>query len=300
MWSGSTIVVIDQLNAAALAKRASLPAANNFSADELYALPYYFGWVECDCGPSKFTMFLGGGDDAIALRFFWNGCYEKTTLKAWATLAKKVELALDIGAHTGVYTLAAMLANPGMPVGAYEPNPANYSRLGLNLRLNNLQTSNLFMLAAGAKNETLPFSVPSGSLRFSSAGAIGARSGMVAIDTQVVTLDSYLPTTFRSKAGLVKIDTEGYEGHCIEGMNEIISAARPIIFFECVHAHAGAAVQKQLGGHGYTFLEVDDDAGTITPVESIRPHLMPSGEPIFSKINRIALPGGRSIADVLG
>ncbi|MSO72606.1 MAG: FkbM family methyltransferase [Rhodospirillaceae bacterium] len=293
-------MAIDQLNTAALAKRATLPAANDLSADELYALPYFFGWVECDCGPCKFTMFLGGGDDAIALRFFWNGSYEKTTLKAWATLARKVDLALDIGAHTGVYTLAAMLANPGMPVGAFEPNPANYSRLGLNLRLNNLQTGNLFMVAAGARNETLPFSAPAGSLRFSSAGAIGARSGMVTIQTQVVTLDSYLPAAFRPKVGLVKIDTEGYEGQCIEGMTEIISTAHPIIFFECVYAHAGAAVEKKLAEHGYSFFEVDDDQGTITPVAAVRPHLHPSGEPIFSRINRIALPGGRSIADILG
>ena len=75
-------------------------------------MPELFDWVNCDVGvENKFHMFLGGKDDGVALRFFWNGSYEKYTLKIWSELAKKIKgFALDIGAHTGCYSLAALAA----------------------------------------------------------------------------------------------------------------------------------------------------------------------------------------------
>ncbi len=272
-----------------------LPPANTFSSPELDALPPYFGWVECDSGQGKFSMFLGGGDDGIVLRFFWNGSYEKTTLGLWARLAKQCEFALDIGAHTGVYTLAAKTANPAISVAAFEPNPTNYSRLCLNMSANRLHLGNAIMKAAGARNETLPFSTPANSYRMTSAGALGHRDGMTIFEAHVVALDSFLPVAAHSKAGLVKIDTEGHEAAVLQGMPGIIAAAKPIIFFECITEDSGAAVQSQLEPLGYRFYEVDDDRGTIELTASVRPHFDAAGKPAHTRANRIAVPEGRSI-----
>src|SRR4051812_21341735 len=102
----------DTFNAEASAKRKTLPAFNAFSFGELLALPPYFGWVDCVAYKKEFRMLLGGADDGVVLQFFWNGGYEQTTMRAWCQLAQHVEFALDIGAHTGAYTLAAKSANP--------------------------------------------------------------------------------------------------------------------------------------------------------------------------------------------
>jgi len=280
----------EDINAEALAKRATLPASNHFSIQELLAMPPYFGWVECDSGGGRFRMLLGGNDDAVALYFFWNGVYEETTLKLWAQFAKATELALDIGAHTGSYTLAAKAANPDISVACFEPHFMNFARLILNLRANRLGTGNAFMQAVGAKNETLPFSILTPLDFLTSGGSIGARPKGQTTMVQVVAMDTFLPDAFKPKVGLVKIDTEGFEGACLEGMRGVLAVAQPVIFFECIEAKSGADVQNILAGFGYRFFEVDDNVGTVSAVTSVSPHLDERGKPVYGRLNRIALP----------
>lgn len=286
----------DKFNAEAIAKRATLPAHNAVGLDELAKMPNYFGWVDCASGHGTFKMLAGGNDDAVVMRFFWNGSYERTTLRTWAQLAKKTELALDIGAHTGVYSLAAKASNSQLPVICFEPHPMNYGRLTLNLRVNGFPTNNAFMMAVGEKSEVLPFSIGSSLKYLPTGGAIGVKStSRHTTQVQVVSIDSFLPAEHWPKIGLVKIDTEGYEPACIAGMKGVLSRARPILFFECIEAASGAAVQKSLGALGYRFFEVDDVQDLITPVTEIKPHLDAGGAPIYGKFNRIALPEGSAL-----
>ena len=95
---------IEVLNAISKSKRKDLPFENNFNINELSLMPELFDWVNCDVGlENKFYMFLGGKDDGVALRFFWNGFYEKNTLRTWSRIAKNTNgFVLDIGAHTGI------------------------------------------------------------------------------------------------------------------------------------------------------------------------------------------------------
>lgn len=285
---------VDAVNAAALAKRQALPAANNLSPSEFNAFPPYFGWVKCDSGHGSFTMFLGGTDDGIAQRFFWNGSYEKTTLELWSRLAKTCQLALDVGAHTGVYTLAAKMANPDISVAAFEPNPTNFVRLCLNMRVNNLHLRNASMAAVGDKDEILPFSVPANSVMHSAGGMVGTKTNALVYQTQVIALDTSVPVDAYPLVGLVKIDTEGYEDKVIEGMKGIIAVAKPIIFFECIGA-SGAAVQALLEPFRYRFFEIDDELGTIDPVATVRPYFDADGQPIHNRANRIAVPESKTL-----
>lgn len=285
----------DDFNAEAIAKRATLPDHNTFGLDHLGNMPGYFGWVDCTSGHGTFKMLAGGNDDAVVMRFFWNGSYERTTLRTWAQLAKKVELALDIGAHTGAFSLAAKASNPQIHVISFEPHFMNYGRLTLNLRVNAFPTSNAFMMAVGEKNEQLPFSIGSSLKYLPTGGSIGVLApGQKGHTTQVqvVSIDSFLAKEHWPKVGLVKIDTEGYEPACIAGMKGVLAAARPMVFFECIQAASGAVVQKSLKALGYKFFEVDDIQDVISPVTEIKPYLDASGKPVDGKVNRIALPEG--------
>ena len=283
--------MVGDTNAIALAKRSTLPVFNNFPIEKLNAMPHYFGWVDCNSGHGKFKMLLGGDDDGVALRFFWNGCYEKATLEIWQKLANVCEFALDIGAHTGAYTLAAKSSNPQISVAAFEPHFMNFGRLNLNMRVNRSGTQNLFMKAVGDGTKTLPFTVPDTPDRLTTGGALGARTGQTT-QIQVVALDAFLPQAIHHKVGLVKIDTEGHEAQCLKGMRAIIVTAKPIIFFECIGAASGLAVQEVLVPLGYSFLEVDDELETITPVAAVVPHFGPTGKVLQNRVNRIALPEG--------
>ncbi len=275
-------------NAEALRRRATLPDRNRFSLEQLLKLPPYFGWVDCRVDGVKFRMLLGGADDGVALRFFWNGSYEPMSLRAWCRVAAHTQLALDIGAHTGVYTLAALTTNPSIAVASFEPHFMNFARLNLNIRSNGASTANAFMVAVGAENDVLPFSTSAPLDWLTSGGAIGERSNTLTTPVQVVSLDRFLSAAIVPKLGLVKIDTEGYEIESLSGMMDAVTSARPTIFFECLDAKTGSGVEDLLRPLGYSFLEVDDNAGTIVAVDSIVPSLDRAGKPIYGRLNRIA------------
>ncbi len=291
--------MIEALNAAALAKRAALPASNSFPIRELLSMPPYYNWVSCDSGLGKFSMFLGGRDDGVALRFFWNGTYERMTLKTWAWFAKRASIALDIGAHTGAYTLAAKAANPAISVVSFEPYMMNFARLNLNLRANGHDTINSYMMAVGAEEGKLPFSVSTSQDYLTSGGAIGARPNSATTEVNVVAIDALATDDIRTRIGLVKIDTEGFESECIKGMRNVITTARPVIFLECIEPKSSAAVQEHLAKEGYRFFEVDDNAHTIRPVADLAPSLDNNGKAIYGRLNRIALPQGDLTAEMI-
>lgn len=286
-----------ELNAIAKEQRRKLPLINSFGINQLLSMPEYFGWVECapNSPDEIFKMFLGGNDDGVALRFFWNGGYEKTTLKAWAWYSKNSDVIIDIGTHTGAYTLTAYTANPSSTVVSFEPHFMNFARLNLNLRANNLATKNIFMLGVGKKNKILPFSISTSLDYLSTGGSIGNREEGITTNIQVVKLDSFLQHPAKEQVKLIKIDTEGHEAFCLKGMTDVLSRAHPVIFFECINSTSGREVQDILSEYGYHFYFIDDANGEIHPVEKIEPALTTDGQPLMHLLNRIAMPADKTI-----
>ena len=284
-------MLVDEFNATALAKRAALPPLNDFASAELDNFPPYYGWVKCNSGAGEFAMF-SGGDDFVAVRLFWNGSYEKTTLQAWSMLARSADVALDIGTHTGVYTLAAKAANPQVTIAAFEPVATNHARLTLNMRANGMPIGKAYMLAVGEKQELIQFYTKPNSFRLTTGGSLRAAPNAVATQVEKVALDAFFPAAAHGRIGLVKIDVEGFEPQVLEGMRNIVTTAKPVIFFECIQRPSGEAVQRFLEPLGYAFFEVDDARrATISRVAAVTPHFDDQGRPILSRVNRIAAVG---------
>ena len=204
---------MEKLTDSAKKYRDTLPDDNNYSIEELSQMPAYFGWVKCQhfAENEPFVMFLGGNDDGIALRFFWNNSYEKTSLKIWSELSIDSRLIIDVGAHTGVYSLAALTSNKQAEVISFEPNFLNFGRLNLNLRANSFSTKNTFMLGVGKVEENAAFSIPFGFDYLSTGGALGSKDDQLTYSASIVSLDSFLRQDQRSMVDLVKIDTECHE-----------------------------------------------------------------------------------------
>ena len=271
-------------------KRRSLPQYNDFALAELQSLPKFFDWVTCRTGTgAEFRMFLAGGDDGVALRFYWNGRYEAHTLKLWSSLAARLEgIKIDIGAHTGAYTLAALAANRENVVLTFEPHFMNFARLNMNLRANGFSTKRSYMLAVGERPEKKTFSIATDIDYLSTGGSIGARNGAFNTEVQVVHIDGLLTRDHHKNVSLVKLDVEGYEPACLAGMMNVLRESRPTLFFECIDEAAGAACEQVLSALGYHFFEVDDLAGRITAVERISPTKDSRGKVVMHRLNRIA------------
>ncbi|MBU3560446.1 FkbM family methyltransferase [Polynucleobacter hallstattensis] len=274
----------------AIAYRNQHPNRNNYSISELTNLPKFFDWVNCNPSDnSQFSMYLAGADDGVVLRFFWNGRYEYFTLKTWSNICSKSKVIVDIGAHTGAYTLTAASTNSNASIFAYEPHFMNFARLNLNLRRNGFNANCAHMLGVGERNEMMPFSISTDISYLSTGGSIGARNNSHITPIQVVKLDDFFPQNMHETIDLIKIDVEGFEGSCLRGMSSILNRGLPTIFFECIDHTAGSEVFSELSPLGYSFYEIDDLTCHIKKVEDIKPIFDDLGKPKMNTLNRIAV-----------
>ena len=285
-------------NAEARALRASLANHNDFDLNALVALPPYWGWVEHRPQPSvsPFHMMLGGNDDGIALRLYWNGHYERATLALWTLLARRHVLALDIGAHTGIYTLAARAANPDINVLSFEADAGNYARLTLNLRANNIATTNAYQLGVSDANGTRSFTVRTHADYLSSGGSFESVDGGRSNDVRIAALDSFLPPTIADQVGLIKLDVEGHEPAALAGMRGLLARAHPTMIFECLTEATATAIDMLLRPLGYRFFEIDDRAGTTRETERLVPVRDAAGNAVLHRLNRVAAHRAEDLA----
>jgi len=278
----------------AISFRNKLPIFASYGINELLKMPIFFDWVDCKTNSNIFKMFLAGADDGVALRFFWNRAYEKVTLSLWGHFVRRGGVIIDIGAHTGAYTLAAYSINEKSKVISFEPHFMNFARLNMNLRGNGYSTSGINMLGVGEKNETQPFSISTNLSYLSTGGSVGVRSNSIVQDIKLVSLDQYLPEKINSAVSLLKIDVEGHEAPCLRGMISLIERCRPVIFLECISGISGVEVTDILQKFGYIFFVIDDVTGTISSVDTIFPEIDLNEKLIMSRLNRIAIPNKES------
>jgi Methyltransferase FkbM domain len=149
-----------------------------------------------------------------------------------------------------------------------------------------------FMLAVGARNEILPFSVNAPADRLAVGGLLGQHEGAIVTHVNVVSLDEFLPAKLKPSIDLVKLDVEGVEDQCLKGMKKIVSTSRPKFIFECTHEATAVAVQAFFQQNGYNFLEIDDENETVTPVDGLKVYMDAPKRPTMAKLNRMAVPAG--------
>jgi len=93
----------------------------------------FFGYIEIEIGECPPFLMFSNDDDYVAKKFFWHGknAYEAMSLNLWQYFAKSSRVVLDVGAYTGVYSLAAAQQNKKTRVYCFEP----HSELPLIFRL---------------------------------------------------------------------------------------------------------------------------------------------------------------------
>jgi FkbM family methyltransferase len=258
-------------------------------------MPVFFDWVDCSVDSSQFVMYLAGADDGVALKFFWNGHYEPFSLRIWAAAAAySQKIKIDVGAHTGAYTLAAM-ARGAVNVVSFEPHFANFSRLMVNLKGNRFPVTNAHMLAVGDQDGWSTFNLPTRLDYLSTGGSLVAKGGGIKFPVQTVRLDRFIGEAHHKDVFAMKVDVEGLEIQVLRGAENILNKSRPYIFFECIDDSFGTAVQCFLEDQGYHFFLIDDEQSRLLKVDNIRAERLPSGLLNMSRLNRLAVPKGSDL-----
>jgi FkbM family methyltransferase len=212
--------------------------------------------------------------DGLGARLFWQDWqhWEPDTVLQFARSAKNSPRILDVGAHTGIYSLYACALNPRAEVFSFEPLPHPYSRLVENCKLNAFDSR--CKTFQGAVSNT------AGSARFHIAED-PTMSRLVEsggeLEVPVLRLDDVVPLD--GKTQFVKMDVEGHEYQALLGMENIIADSHPAILFECNPGGRGPDIDTLLRRHGYQLFHLD--ARQVTPISELVPERFPHGSHNF-------------------
>lgn len=233
---------------------------------ELLKRPVYVGFVEGNfLADLSFVMFLCDRDDGVALRVLWKREFEAASLAIWRRLVLEAELVVDVGGHTGIYSIVAGLTNPKAKVHTFEPHEMNFGRLLLNLRANGLLGNNSHNLAASRTAGALPFQVKINHY-LSSGGSVVAEGQKFAKMVPAGPIDDHVPLT--AQRVCVKIDTEGHEVEVLAGMPKLLGL-KPDIILECAFVPAMLETEAYLKAAGYRFFHIDEGRWALDAIDSL-------------------------------
>lgn len=256
-------------NAAALAERRgrrprSPGSLSTHSSEfhELYRRFPYFGYVDVTVGRLPSFLMLSNNDDRVAQMYFWYGpdAFESLSLRIWSQLAPRANVIFDIGAFTGVYTLAAMHAAPHAEVHAFEPIRRVFGRMIDNLAVNAMgQHAHAHNVAVSNVAGDARMQIFRGPLTLSSGSSLVDKPSQTVMDTEPVRTvrgDKYARELGLDHVDLFKVDVEGAEALVLEGLGDLI-AEEPDLIVE-VSSPATLRGIQQLLGSDYHCVILDD------------------------------------------
>lgn len=153
----------------------------------------------------------------------WLGTYEPLTRRWISALLSRGDVAYDVGANVGFFTLlASRIVGKGGAVVAFEPFPANVRALRRHVDLN--RAGNVTIVEAAVSDRA-------GLARFEPAGnpAMGGLAEGGALEVETVALDKLLRERGLPKPNLLKIDVEGAEAQVLQGGIRCLEEAHPAI-----------------------------------------------------------------------
>jgi FkbM family methyltransferase len=164
--------------------------------------------------------------EMIQRQFYFFGTYfiEEVNIECWQSIARNARTILDVGANAGIYSLAALAAQPQATVHAFEPTPEIARRLRDTAQLNNLTRLHVHQVAVSSENGTASLK------RY--RGDLGINEGMNFISqtqtdksderVQTVNLDQFCRDRSIDRIDLLKIDVQGHEYAVLKGAEQLI------------------------------------------------------------------------------
>ena len=201
-------------------------------------------WRRLPPGQQEFQVDVPGGsftyriepEDPFARELFWRGlrAAEGASLGVFAEVAARGGFVLDVGGHTGLYTMAALAASPTVSVLAFEPVPRNVDGFRANLEVNGWSgRCELRQQAVSDVVGTVSMHIPTGdhpmSASLDPAGFRGLAGDVV--EVSATTVDAAVDPDRR--IDLIKIDVEGFEHVVLRGMTRTLQRWRPPVQIEC-------------------------------------------------------------------
>lgn len=227
---------------------------NKMEMKNFNELPLLSGVYPFNTKYFSFDLICIKNDDSSVVNFFWKGHHDTKSLDLWGEITKEKGLYIDVGAHTGLYTIVGLLSNPGNVVFSIEPSFLNMGRLISNLRLNGLFQNNLRFLGAVSKVSGQGFFKLHQDFSFMSKGGLLSEKGE---RVNIIKLDDIQINGENKFIRGLKIDTEGEDYNVLLGAENLIKNFKPQIIIE-VRNENKEKIQDFLKLFNYKFYLVED------------------------------------------
>jgi FkbM family methyltransferase len=179
-------------------------------------------------------LFIDLSDHVIGLGIL-RGTYEQHELAFAKSVVHQGDVAVDIGAHIGFFTIElAQTVGARGHVYAFEPLPSNAALLEQSIRENYYESRvTLERSAVSDRSGTATLRYAAHSLNtggaFLSEGSVEGLGALSASTVRTVRLDDY---NLRRPVRLIKMDVEGAEPSVIAGARALIARDRPVVVSE--------------------------------------------------------------------
>lgn len=212
----------------------------------------------------------------VAKELFWGGGRrprddEHLALKLVTELCYQADVLLDIGAYSGVFTLAACKRSPTLRAHAFEIVPDVYKLLFDNCVRNDILsrvTCHHEGLGVPNASVVLPAQIRASSLPTSMSSETKYSSG---VKVSFSSLDSMTQQIAAGVRVVAKIDLEGTENAMFEHGQHFLNRFKPDMLCEVLASRARPRrLEALLRSHGYQWYLVSDSA--IVAHHSIVPH----------------------------
>ena len=195
-------------------------------------------------------------------------------LRVLADIVPAGRIAVDVGAHKGVYS--RVLSGLASHVHAFEPNPNAYRWLERALPGNVTPHP----IALSDCDGEADLYVPRHGRRISgTAGSLNPRKARIphrTVRTTTRTLDSIAV----GDVGFIKIDVEGAEAQVLSGARCTIATFRPVLQIELEERHTGQSIERSIAevvALGYSAHFVDSGAlAAIATFDADSRHRLPA------------------------
>lgn len=192
---------------------------------------------------------------------FWAGYgngWEATSLRLWARLSRKARTVFDVGANTGVYSLAAKAMNPAAQVFAFEPVERIAFRLKDNVAQNDFDIEVVVAGVSERTGETVIYE-PRTAHAYSASlnpDMLAGHADLAEVRIAITRMDDFFDARGLTSADLFKIDVEKHEIEALSGFGDLIACYRPAFLIEILDRALGEKVESYFAGLNYVFYEI--------------------------------------------
>lgn len=176
-------------------------------------------------------------DDRICRSVLSGKPFEPNSLGAWADMVEPDTAVIDVGAYSGLFSIAA--AKLGARPVAVEPQPVMCERIAANSAINGVAFETINAAASEADGKAR-LGVNE-AVHLTSGASLLSKSGH-GLEVRTIRLDSL----FVTKLSAIKIDVERAELLVLAGATRLIEYHRPKLLIEALDAAAKAAIKKAL------------------------------------------------------